>query len=356
MQLGLGLYRHMLNAEHYRFAKQCGASHVVIHLVDYFNQGAAASDQPIAGGRGGGWGKAGDPDKLWTIDELAVYRKNIEAEGLKLYAIENLDPAHWYDVLLAGPQRDQQLDNIRALIRAMGAVGIPCLGYNFSLAGVYGRVEGNWARGAAGVVGMQGIVDQEPMPDGMVWNMSFNEDAVGTSEKTQISQNELWSRLEYFLKAVIPVAEESGVMLAAHPDDPPVARLRNSPRLVYKADLYQKLIDLIPSKSNGLEFCLGTLAEMEDGDVYDATERYSAQDKIAYVHFRNVAGKVPFYRETFIDEGDIDMEQVLRILKDNHFEGVIIPDHAPKMSCSASWHAGMAYSMGYMKALMDKLN
>jgi mannonate dehydratase len=242
------------------------------------------------------------------------------------------------------------------IIRTVGELDIPVIGYNFSLAGVYGRVQGNWARGQAGGVGMCGVVDEEPMPDGMVWNMTFDAEATGTAQRTQIPADTLWQRLEDFLKVVLPVAEAAGVRLAAHPDDPPVPLLRDTPRLVYQPDMYQKLLDLFPSPSNSLEFCLGTLAEMTEGSVTEATRQYVAQNKIAYIHFRNVRGKVPNYQEVFIDEGDIEMSEVLRILKEANYDGVLIPDHAPQMSCEAPWHAGMAFTMGYMKRMLDELS
>jgi len=151
----------------------------------------------------------------------------------------------------------------------------------------------------------------------------------------------------------VPVAEEAGVVLAAHPDDPPLPTLRGQPRLVYQPQLYQRLLDRRPSPANALEFCIGTLAEMTDGDVYEATDQYSRQGKLAYVHFRNVTGKVPHYREQFVDDGEIDMLRILKILKQSGFGGVIIPDHTPQMTCSAPWHAGMAFALGYMKAALQ---
>ena len=104
MKLGLGLYRHMLVRENFQFARQAGATHVVAHLVDYFKSGSPnpSDNQPTGDDRG--WGFAGDPDKLWTFEELVSLRKGVEAEGLQLEAIENLDPAHWHDILLDGPQ------------------------------------------------------------------------------------------------------------------------------------------------------------------------------------------------------------------------------------------------------------
>jgi mannonate dehydratase len=85
-------------------------------------------------------------------------------------------------------------------------------------------------------------------------------------------------------------------------------------------------------------------------------DQYTRQDAVAYVHFRNIRGKVPHYHEVFVDEGDVDMLRVIRILRDNQFEGVIIPDHTPQMMCAAPWHAGMAYALGYMKAGIQALN
>jgi mannonate dehydratase len=161
---------------------------------------------------------------------------------------------------------------------------------------------------------------------------------------------QLWQRLKDFLDAVIPVAEEAGVTLAAHPDDPPMPTIRGQPRLVYQPHLYQKLIDLNPSPRNALEFCVGTLAEMTEGDIYDVVETYSRQRRLAYVHLRNVRGKVPYYKETFIDDGEVDVLRVLRILKKTGFDGVVIPDHAPQMACAAPWHAGMAYALGFLRA------
>jgi mannonate dehydratase len=161
--------------------------------------------------------------------------------------------------------------------------------------------------------------------------------------------------LDIFLSEVLPVAEEAGVRLAAHPDDPPLPTLRGQPRLVYQPHLYQRLIDLHASRANMLEFCLGSLAEMTEGDLYQTVDHYSKQGKLAYVHFRNVTGKVPYYKETFVDDGDIDMLRVLQILKRNQFDGVLIPDHTPQMSCAAPWHAGMAYAMGYLRAALQIL-
>jgi mannonate dehydratase len=353
MKLGLGLYRHQLDREHYEFAKQCGCTHLVIHLVDYFRSSRSnkPGDQPV--GDDAGWGLAGDPASLWTFEEISAIKRDIVAAGLELAAIENFDPAHWHDVLLDGPSKLVQIENLKQIIRNVGRAAVPVFGYNFSIAGVAGRIKGKFARGGAEAVGMDGPLEK-PLPNGMVWNMVYDLNApAGTVPPATPEQ--LWSRLKFFLDELIPVAEEAGVTLAAHPDDPPLATVRGQPRLVWKPRLFQKLIDLKSSPRNALEFCVGTVAEMADGDVYQAVETFSRQKKLAYVHLRNVSGKAPFYKETFIDDGDVDVLRVLRILKENDFDGVIIPDHAPQMTCGAPWHAGMAYALGYLQAALKAI-
>jgi len=131
--------------------------------------------------------------------------------------------------------------------------------------------------------------------------------------------------------------------------------MRGQPRLVFNPHMYQRLLDLVPSRCNALELCVGTIAEMTEGDVHQTVDRYSKQGKIAYLHLRNVIGKVPYYRETFIDEGDVDMVQILSILHRNQYDGVIIPDHTPQMSCAAPWHAGMAHTLGFILAVKAML-
>jgi mannonate dehydratase len=347
MKLGLGLYRRNLTQENFRFARQAGCTHLVVHLVDYFQDGNLHGTDENRH-----WGVT--RGQLWTEEELQDLRQAINAEGLELEAIENLDPAFWHDVLLDGPKKRDQLEGLKTLIRRLGKVGIPTLGYNFSIAGVWGHVEGNYARGEAVSVGFLGPdgPKEMPLPKGHVWNMVYDPDAPSGPIGT-VTSDELWQRLEDFLTELVPVAEEAGVRLAAHPDDPPMPTIRGTARLVYQPQLYQRLLDLVPSANNALEFCLGSLQEMSEGDVYESIEQYGRQNAIAYVHFRNVKGKVPRYHEVFVDEGDLDMFEALRTLQRVGYDGLLIPDHTPQMSCDAPWHAGMAYALGYMKAALQ---
>lgn len=352
MKLGLGLYRHMLTPGNFRFAKQAGATHIVAHWTDYFHD---SPNIPESDGTRC-WGISDNRDRLWTYEELAALKKSVNDEGLELAAIENFDPSHWYDILLDGPLKQRQIENIQATIRNIGRAGIPVIGYNFSVAGVWGHVTGRWARGGAETVGFLGPDGpaEHPIPNGQVWNMIYDPDAAPGSVGT-VTTGQLWQRLADFLKAVVPVAAEAGVRLAAHPDDPPMPAIRGTARLIYQPHLYQKLLDIVPSHYNALEFCQGTIAEMSEGNVYEAIDKYSRQGNIAYVHLRNIRGKVPSYTEVFLDEGDVDIVRSLGIYHRNGYDGVVIADHTPHMECAASWHAGMAFAMGYIRGILHSL-
>lgn len=355
MKLGLGLYRHMLNKDNYKFAKQAGCTHIVAHLVNYYNtiegEGLPATDEKR------NMGYAIPNEDVWSYEKLAELKKSINDEGLELEAIENFSPADWHDILLDGPKKYEQIENLKNIIRNVGKAGIPIIGYNFSIAGVWGHVQEKGARGGASGASFKGPdgPEETPIPNGQIWNMTYDQNASeGYIQK--VTHEQLWERLDFFLNELIPVAEEAGVRLAAHPDDPPMPTLRGHARLVYQPHLYQKLLDIIPSHSNALEFCMGSIQEMTEGNIYEAIDQYSKQNSIAYVHFRNVKGKVPNYQEVFVDEGDIDMIKALKIYKKNNFNGVLIPDHTPQMTSDAAWHTGMAYALGYMKAAIDLVN
>ena len=344
MKLGLSLSGMLLTPANFRFARQMGATHLIAHLNDYTRVG-----QPPVPGT--------PPIPLWTDAQLQALKDAVNAEGLVLEGIENFDPSHWSDILLDGPRKAEQMAGIKEIIRAMGRVGVPVMGYNFSIAAVWGHAHGPWARGGARAVGyIEGVSPaQTPIPKGTVWNMVYDHDAAPGDIGT-VTTEQIWSRLAYFLTELVPVAEEAGVRLAAHPDDPPLDSLRGTARLVNRPELYQRLLDIVPSHYNALEFCQGTTAEMRgEMDVYAAIERYAAQDKLAYVHFRNVQGQVPNYREVFLDEGDVDMIHALRLYRKHGYDGVLIPDHTPLPDCDAPWHAGMAWALGYMRAAIDRV-
>jgi mannonate dehydratase len=350
MKIGLGLYREQLTPGNPRFARQAGATHIIAHLTSYFR---GASPTLSAGDDVRGWGDCSS-DTLWTRDEMASLVGLVRAHGLELAGIENFSPRFWFDILLDGPEKAAQIEGLKRLVHDAGAAGIPCIGYNFSIAGVWGWQRGPFARGGAMSVGFDGeLTDLDaPIPDGVVWNMRYRPGLEG-APPVNVSSEELWSRLGDFLLALVPVAEEAGVVLAAHPDDPPADELRDTARLVNEPAKYERLLGVVDSPSNAIELCLGSIQEMRTGDIYESVRSFARRRRIGYIHFRNVRGKVPRYHEVFIDEGDIDMAEIVRILRDENYEGVLIPDHTPELECAAPWHAGKAYALGYMRALIN---
>lgn len=337
MKLGLGLYPSILTEDNLKFARQLSVTHIVAWM-------------PLPIGNNG----------VWEFPDLVRLKQFIHSFGLELDAIENFQPAHWDKILLDLPGKEVQMENLKTTIRNMGKAGIPCMGYYFSLAGVWGHWRSGNARGGRGGAGLTSfdydLVKNAPqIPKGEVWCGWKVDQNPGPGTIGEVTQVQMWQRLEYFLENLVPVAEEAGVRLAAHPDDPPVPVLRGTARLFTCHEAYKRLIETVPSHSNGLEFCQGTVAEMGQ-DTYEAIRYFGSRKKICYVHFRNVRGDFPNkFDEVFIDEGDVDMIRAMQAYREVGYDGVLIPDHTPHVTCQASWHAGMAFALGYMRAAMQFL-
>ena len=175
---------------------------------------------------------------------------------------------------------------------------------------------------------------------------------VPASELGEVDDDRIWAAFEYFVKAVAPVAEEYGVKLALHPDDPPISPLAGIARIFRSHESLQRLCDLAPSDYNGLEFCQGTVAEMPE-NVIGGIERFVGQGKDLYVHFRNVSAPVPSFSETFIDEGYVNMAEAMQAYSEVGFDGPMIDDHVPGVVGDKSGYRSRAFAMGYIKGLID---
>lgn len=176
MKLGIGFYQKMLTKENFRYARQMGCTHVVAHLTDYHT-----IDRRI------------DLDlhkEMYSLENLLRLKREINEEGLEFHAIENFCPAHWHDILLDGPKKMEQLDEIKMIIRNAGIAGISTIGYNFSIAGVWGLTEKPAARGKA-MTAVFHDPDHTPVPNGMVWNMIYHNEAEEGILK-DITHEELW--------------------------------------------------------------------------------------------------------------------------------------------------------------------
>ena len=296
-------------------------------------------------------------EPLWDDDELRSYVKLSEEYGMKAHAVENFYPAHWYAILTDGAEKEQHYDNVARLLQSLGRAGIEVMGYNFSLTGVWGRVRAPEGRGGAVVPVFDTRLQDphEPAPDGFIWGRQVYQGKEGAL-LTTVNDEELWQRFEEFLKRIVPVAEECGVILAAHPDDPPFPGLRGQAKLVIQPEHYDRLLSIVDSPHNRLELCLGTLFEMdtEEEGLYDYVRKWAEMDRIGYVHFRNIVGKVPRYREAFVDVGKIDMPRLLRILHEGGYRGVLFPDHNPELTVD-SLYAGMSFQLGYIRGVLQTI-
>jgi mannonate dehydratase len=169
------------------------------------------------------------------------------------------------------------------------------------------------------------------------------------------NEEHMWSNYKYFLDAVIPVAEEAGVKLALHPDDPPIEMLDGVARLFYKVDNFKRAMELADSDSWGLNLCLGCCSEMAYGaaNVYEMIDYFGPLNKILYIHFRDVQGTVPSFKECFLGEGNYDPAEVVRKLKQVGFTGFLLDDHVPMIVGDTSWgHRARGHAIGYMQGLL----
>ena len=159
--------------------------------------------------------------------------------------------------------------------------------------------------------------------------------------------------MTYFLKAVIPVAEEAGVQMALHPDDPPISPIAGVARVFRSHEALQRFIEIVPSTANGLTFCTGTIDAMPE-DVYEAIRFFGSRGKIFHVHFRNVTGPVPKFSETFIGAGRVDMMEAMKAFYEAGVDAPVVEDHVPVLEeGSGKQYRARAHAMGYIKALMD---
>ncbi|MCD6504661.1 mannonate dehydratase [Candidatus Bathyarchaeota archaeon] len=315
MRLALGAI-HEVTDEKLKFAKQLGVEDIIVHTPELRGEG------------------------YWEFLDLLHLRMRVESAGLRLAAIENVPREFYIKAMLGLPGRDKQIENFCKTLRNMGKAGIPILGYNWMPIGVWRT--SLWTRGRGGA-----------------YVTSFDYDLVKDAPLTEygvITDEQMWDNFTYFLERVVPVAEEAGVKLALHPDDPPVPSICGIARIFRSVEAFKKMIEIVPSDYNGLEFCQGCFSEM-GADVIEAIKYFGSRKKIFYVHFRDVKGTVPKFEECFIDEGNVDMLEAMKAYKEVGFDGPMIVDHTPHIVDDTRWgHRGRAYAIGYMRALIEAVN
>jgi mannonate dehydratase len=290
-----------------------------------------------------------------SFKELVSLRNQAEVHGLRVFAVET-PPIQTYDKMIFGEEgREKQCEQFCGTVRNIGRAGIGVLGYNWMPQGVWRTTLNAPLRGGASSTGFA-LAEAQDAP--LIRGRRFTEE-------------EFWDNYEWFLERVLPVAEAEGVTLALHPNDPPVESLGGAPCLFRSRANFDKAIALRASKNHGLCFCLGNWTEMGE-DVFDAIRHYGAQDKLIYVHFQAVKGRVPRFHETFIDEADYDAWELIQAFDKAKFRGVMIPGHVPELEGDEPWrtqesrestpyyhpmggYRGRSYTIGYLKGLLHAL-
>jgi len=327
MRPGFGSFMHPFE-ERLRLIKQLGVNDILLNMYRNELIDTNYGELPLPG------------DKKWEYSDLKKLREQIEDHDLRLQAIENL-PFHFYDKLMMGAKgKNEQLNYVKETIYNIGKAGIPVLGYAWTPSGVWRSSTKYKIRGGA---------------EAMSVDLSDFEDAPLTHGRVY-SENEMWDNYQYFIESVIPVAEEVGLTLALHPNDPPTSTLGGVPQLFRSFEAFKKAMNMVKSDHHGLQFCLGSWSEM-GVNLDEVIDYFGPAGKFIYVHFQVVSGPVPKFHEIFIDQpGYYDPLHILQKLKDVGFKGMIMPGHVPKVEGDGPWkERSRAFTIGYIKGLLYAL-
>lgn len=303
----------------WKLAKQAGVNEVV---------GGLPFDDPMNG-----------HDAPWDYLPLQRMKQRYQDGGFHLAVIEARPPLN--NAKRGLPGRDEEIATVCTLLENMGKLGIPVWCYEW-------MTDFNWLRTSTTTASRGGSLVTS-------FDYGLVADAPPT-EQGPISEETLWETLEYFLRAVLPVAERAGVALAMHPDDPPLSPIRGVGRIMRSVENYQRLLDLVPSPANAITMCQGNFTLMTD-DLPGVIRHFGRQGKIAFVHFRDVRGDVTRYEETWHDDGKTDMLACMQAYKDIGFNGVLRPDHVPTVEGDANTAGysafGRLYAIGYIRGLRE---
>ena len=254
----------------------------------------------------------------FRFQDLVILRNRIEDAGLRLSVVSL--PEDWtYKIKLGLPGRDEQIANWRRSIENIGAAGIGSVLYFFSLrsgVGNYGLRTSRTTPGRGGAKMTSFDYDQVRGAKRDFWSPPVDE-------WVDVTDDQIWANVTYFLEAVVPVAEEAGVRLALHPDDPPISPIGGVARVVPQPRRPEALVEIVPSDSNCLTFCQGTISEMPENVLgCDQVLREPEQDMPGAL--QDVSGTVPSFSETFIDDGHVDMLQAMRLWKEVGYDGPVV--------------------------------
>ena len=275
------------------------------------------------------------PGELWSRESIAALKKETEDAGLHFEVIESV-PVH-EDIKLGKPTRDRYIENYQENIRRLGEAGVKCICYNFMPVFDWTRTQLD-KMAADGSTSLVYYKDQLEKMDPLTgelslpgWDASYTKESLAAvfAEYAKITEEDLWENLRYFLAAVIPVAEEAGVNMAIHPDDPPWP-IFGLPRIITCEENLDRFLKLVDSPANGLTFCTGSLGCDAKNDIVHMVDKYAAMGRIHFMHIRNVKilDDGSFEESGHLSEnGSLDIVEIMRALHRHGFDGYVRPDH-----------------------------
>ncbi len=295
------------------------------------------------------WLSLGASPETATAEGFTRMREQWEAGGFRVYNIgSGVGPSgslhNMPEVTLNLPGRDQKIEEYLNYLRYLGRAGIPYTTYAHMGNGIWSSGRRITARGYEA----RDMDMASPNRRGFRGSATYAEPL---SHGRVFTPEEIWDNYTYFIKKVTPVAEEAGVRIGIHPDDPPQPVLAGVPRCIFSSfDGYKRALKIAGSPNVGMCLCVGCWLEggpLMGKDVVETIHYFGGQKKLFKVHFRNVSAPLPHFTETLMDDGYYDMYKVLKALADVKFDGIVIPDHFPAMGGH-----GLAYSIGYMNATL----
>jgi len=322
-----------------------------IQIGTQLSADASDEDMQFARQLGVEWVMTSLPAQEGTLESYMSLKNRFAKHGLKIYRLANHRCHNMEEVTLNLPGREEKIDEYLNYIRRLGQAGIHYATYAHMGNGIWSsssEVTRGGARGRALRLGKDPVgywIDKK-------WRGPL-------SHGRRYSEEEIWENYAYFIQKVVPVAEEAGVFIGIHPDDPPVYDLGGVPRCVFgNFDGYQRALEIADSPNIGVCLCVGCWLEggkQMGKSVVEAIHEFAGMKKLFKVHFRNITAPLPEgFVETFLDDGYFNMFHVMKALQDSGFNGAVISDHVPSMI--GGRRSAEAFSVGYIRALIQAVS
>ncbi|MCX6609661.1 MAG: mannonate dehydratase [Acidobacteria bacterium] len=309
------------DASRMRLAAQAGVTHGIARLMPVLAQ---------------------TPRDLYS-SVLLNMREELQTSGLIFAGVES-HPVPAEKIKLGLPGRDQEIENYIAILHALAEIDVRLVCYNW-MAGL------GWYRTRLDAPERQGALVSE--------FSQADAEAQGPTHWGVIPEAQIWANLEYFLSAILPVAESLGIRMALHPDDPPISPLRGIGRILTSADAFRRVLALHPGPANGITFCQANFQLMGE-DIAALAREWCAAGRLYFIHLRDVSGTRTHFRETFHDNGPTNLAAMLEVYLDANFHGPLRPDHAPTMEGESNHRpgygiTGKVFAAGYIRGILDAL-